>query len=27
MTIVKGLIEQMHGTIEVTSEVGIGTTL
>ena len=26
MTIVKGLIEQMHGTIEVTSEVGIGTT-
>ena len=26
MTIVKGLIEQMHGNIEVTSEVGIGTT-
>ena len=25
-TIVKGLIEQMHGNIEVTSEVGIGTT-
>jgi len=26
MTIVKGLIEQMHGNIEVTSEVGIGST-
>ena len=26
MTIVKGLIYQMHGNIEVTSEVGIGTT-
>ena len=25
MTIVKGLIEQMHGNIEVTSEVGIGS--
>lgn len=26
MTIVKGLIEQMNGSIEITSEVGVGST-
>ena len=26
MTIVKGLVDQMHGNIEVTSEVGVGST-